>query len=803
MPPRQKTPAPIDRPLSRAYLRNFAGWSTAYPPGVSEPTSLRQMENVVIHRDGRVGVRPGVRYCTFLGSEGAGTEYEFVGSFESFFLYTGDKALLLAVREIGGDGKVQFRVGQFTGNPMQPLQILPLDAVFILDTPEADLWFSSGTTYVKYLQIDNRILALSDNGEPARIFRVDNDKRAKVVKDVLYPEWSTASKLSVWVPEPSALAGSAGAPPGPETTPSTTSLQSSNAAANVYNFGFFYTFFNEVGESAPSQIRTIRLQRPWSQWSSPLAVWAGPDDGPDPSEWSDQLIVALPLFPLSAFEDPFYDMAALGFHVYMMTWSDQESVPIEAVRVGTRKWEGVPRDPGAILTDYAQNSWVRVTAAREINAVTMPRPEESTRTNYTLAPRAGNGVVAADRIVLVADPVNPGRISWSAGVQGDYFNFSAHRGGGFKTLTSGNLYVPAAVKLWQNPSSADTLTILTLGVDGYSTGYYMAPAQVASQSEAVNVMGFEETTATPGTVSPYGVEVANNALYHPLHDQLMKSTAANYNINHKSMTDVIANQWKQLVSKEKIVSCFYENKLYYLVNNPERELVEGCMGNELWILDLGSEKPTWARWIVSGISLRSIEFDGQVYLAIVQPGGISIFDSAQLVDEQFVGGVLVERNIPWLIETNTQGANRAHDAWANLQQLNVTLGNFRGRLEYGVRGQDLNGKKVLVSKVVRDDNGPGEGIERWDREDYLQIRHMMREWFFFAHSITEDLVEGETLFSTGQINAVGYRYTPISVNVGYEYGSVETFEYGRSDLPLIERTTESGVPIPYIDTTRP
>jgi len=41
----KKTPAPIDRPLSRAYLREFTGWSTAYAPGLSDPTSLRVMEN--------------------------------------------------------------------------------------------------------------------------------------------------------------------------------------------------------------------------------------------------------------------------------------------------------------------------------------------------------------------------------------------------------------------------------------------------------------------------------------------------------------------------------------------------------------------------------------------------------------------------------------------------------------------------------------------------------------------------------------------------------------------------------------
>ena len=50
--------APIDRPLAKAYLRQFQGWSTAYPPGLSDPTSLRVMENVQITREGAARVRP-------------------------------------------------------------------------------------------------------------------------------------------------------------------------------------------------------------------------------------------------------------------------------------------------------------------------------------------------------------------------------------------------------------------------------------------------------------------------------------------------------------------------------------------------------------------------------------------------------------------------------------------------------------------------------------------------------------------------------------------------------------------------
>ena len=65
MAAKKKTPAPIDRPLSKAYLRSFAGWSTAYPPGQSQPNSLRKMENVWIDRNAAAEVRPGLHYLTY------------------------------------------------------------------------------------------------------------------------------------------------------------------------------------------------------------------------------------------------------------------------------------------------------------------------------------------------------------------------------------------------------------------------------------------------------------------------------------------------------------------------------------------------------------------------------------------------------------------------------------------------------------------------------------------------------------------------------------------------------------------
>ena len=59
MPAKKSVPAPIDRPLSKAYLRQFTGWSTAYPPGLSDPASCRDMQNVMVDRSKGISVRPG------------------------------------------------------------------------------------------------------------------------------------------------------------------------------------------------------------------------------------------------------------------------------------------------------------------------------------------------------------------------------------------------------------------------------------------------------------------------------------------------------------------------------------------------------------------------------------------------------------------------------------------------------------------------------------------------------------------------------------------------------------------------
>jgi hypothetical protein len=188
-------------------------------------------------------------------------------------------------------------------------------------------------------------------------------------------------------------------------------------------------------------------------------------------------------------------------------------------------------------------------------------------------------------------------------------------------------------------------------------------------------------------------------------------------------------------------------------------------------------------------------------MSLVKPDGIYYSDPLASTDD-YVDTALTEvaqRNIPWLMETNTQGANRAHDAWCHLQQANLVLGFFEGMLRYGVRGLDLNGKVQEISKIVRDPNAPG--TEAWDLEDFLLIRRQMKEWYFFAESYVNDADELE--HSAGQISLVQYRYTPSTVNTGYEFGSVETFEYGRAGNDLPDRTTDSGTPISYIDTDRP
>lgn len=796
--PKKQMQAPIDRPLSKAYLRQFHGWSTAYPPGLSDPTTLRIMENVQVTREGAIRTRPALRSVltanTWLDANYSST---MVGGFEHFFLNDGRKALLFAARQ--STGIVGFKVAVYNSATMR-FDIAGLtDAgiAFAIPQSESVLNFSSATTFVKYLQIDNKIFALSDAGEDLRLFTVGTTKRARKVTSISVPAYAGGDALTVVHPDAPWINGASKTTVPAAETPIATTLISniaSGVGSNTYSYGFFYTFENEVGESAPSQLTIVKAARAWSQWRffAPNAVDGSPSTAgiTDPLLAMDQFVAIMP----AAVFATALSQGALKWNLYMATWSDTSAVPPEGVQVSSRDLTVSPT--------YATHGWLQNTAAIDIGTSSAPLPTALNRLNYSAPSTASQGLVAGDRLVLVNDRANGALIQWTSNQVGEYTNFTPTKGGGRKTLTSGNLYIPASIKLWQNPQSVDSITILCSGVDGYSTAYYMAPASINGQSDATNIMSFEETTATPGTVSPYGVEVLNNALYHPLDTELMKSTAANYNINHATMTDDIANKWIELLLKKNIVSSQLDNRLYYIVNNPDGEaLLAGCNGNELWVYDAAKDGNHWSRWLVQGIALSKLQVGDKLYMSISRPESIFVFDDLKITDDASTNGGTLQKAISWKFETNTQGANRAHDAWAHLQQANLTLGNWRGAIQYGIRGTDIHGKLVNIKKTYKlpATNDLATRPLPFDINDFLLIRRDLMEWYFYASSVVE---AGVVLPSYGKMNYLQYRYTPVTVNPGYEYGSVETFEYGRSSVG-VATNTDNGVPQPYVDTNRP
>jgi hypothetical protein len=574
-------------------------------------------------------------------------------------------------------------------------------------------------------------------------------------------------------------------------TPTADTLVCSDDTKNTNKIAFFYTFENEIGESAPSMITEIRVQRAWSNWlmKRPDGTGKPTFDTEDPRLAADQLLV----FTSSSAYNQAVVEGALRWNLYALAWTDQDPVPAEGQLIGTVE---IHPDPTTYPTglDWDHGGWFRVTPQRTAASYNMLLPTRELRENYSDPPKHINGIVAADRMVLVGDPDNYATIAWSSKEPGSFMNFSASRGGGRKTLSSGNLNKPVAIQLWQNPQSVDTLTIMCDSDSGQYTCYYMAPAEVAQGgSGRMIVMGFEETTNSPGSVAPFGAEVLNTALYRPLDTALVKSTAANYNINHKTMTDKIANMWQMLRSKRWISSAQLDNRLYYLVHNPAGQILEAdCIGNEIWVFDAAAEAGSWSRFLIQGSALHRISIGPRTYMGVSRNDGIYYLDPLYRHDDYIDDALKVrQKPIPWKCETNTQGANRAHDAWAHLQQIGINLGDFLGSIRYGIRGLDANGRVVNMSKVFTDDDIYLIEAQPRDVEDYLQIRRDMKEWFFYAES-----VQGRD--GTGSISLVQYRYTPVSVNIGYEFGSVETFEYGSDS-----RYAENGIPRPYIDYNNP
>ena len=792
---RKTTPPPIDRPLSKAYLREFKGWSTAFPPGMSDPASLRVMHNCLVDADLGLRIRPGLR-AVLNPAHVAALAGPIIGSFEHFWYDAGVKGLLFAIKT---GSAVEFRVAKWNAGTK----------LFDIETTSTrfsgTVTLSTDTTYIKWVQINNRVFALAETTNDDDTWVVFDVASASGVRcfqpqDIDRPAWTTADRPIVTLPDVAwfgAGAGSLtayasrGANPAAQT-PGSATLVSSTAADNAYYVGFFYTFANEIGESAPSQVAAAAVQRPTYAWE----MTATDRGGTASEDAADQLVVTIPAAVWTAARAK----GARECRLYVMLWTDQEAYPIQGQMIGTKT---VTAD-GSAAANTGEN-WMSMhplTVMQEALAA-LPSGDPFTREIHNSStPHANaNGLVAADRLIMVynkAEDEEGARIRWSSNQQGEYTNFSAALGGGFKTLTSGNLFHPVAVKLWQNPQSVDTVTVLCEGLDGEGTAYYMSPATINTMSQNLILMGSEETTATPGTVSPFGVEVLNNALYHPLDNNIMKSTANNYNINHALMTDAIQNVWREipLSDKRKIVSSQMDSKLFYLVRAPASMAWSDdttSNGNQVWVCDTAA-KGTWSCWDVAGTSLRKLEIEGQLFLGLTSGKGIFIFDPEADEDDVLEGTAWSKRGIAWSAETNIQGANRAHDAWAYLQQLEVTFGNFTGECEYGIRGVDVNGSKVEVRKIYR---SPQEVVHdplnRYDQTDYLRVEHTMKEWSFFWNSL-----EKPKRRTYGSVLFVQYRYTPASVNVGYAYGSVETFEYGRSTSQFF-----NGTPVPFVDTYTP
>lgn len=765
-------PPPIDRPLSKAYLRKFTGWSTAQPPGMSDPTSLRVMHNCNVDTDGSLRIRPGLRrvFSNITAVPAGG----IVGTFEHFYANDGAKCLLFAVRE--DDDTVGFRVAKWNS----ATKLFDVQTLTTQFSTSGNISFSSSCTYVKYVQIDNKILALAETSnamDTFLLFSVGNVKKAREISSITRPNWATADMLSVFQPSdawrtvvPQVTVPTAGA-----VTDSLTD------GTKDYNVGYWYTFNNEIGESAPSAVKVLEVDTRYTAWNA------------DPSDDRKSLHQLACVIPQTVF-DAAWDAGATSWNLYFMTWSNQDSVPVTGVLMKTTV---LPRVSKA--SDYAVAGWATHTPLMQGMDGYMAVPTQANRVNYTEPFTTGQGLVAGDRMVLVYDKLNAARIRWSSNQQGNYLNLSASVGGGYKTLTSGDLYFPACVKLWQNPQSVDTLTVLCMGLDGEGTAYYMNPgSSINTQSQNTAVMGFEETTATPGTVSPYGVEVLNNALYHPLDNNLMKSTASNYNINHLTLADPIQNLWRRtsLGNKRKMVSSQMDSLLYYLVRGPEGTYWSedaDARGTQIWTLDT-AQNNIWSCWDVAGTSLRKLEIDGQLYMAVSAGRGIYVLDPEKDNDDVWDGAAWVEKGIAWEVVTNTQGANRAHDAWCYLQQVNVTFGNFTGECVYGIRGYDANGKLVEVEKHYKSPELVShDPLDRYDQRDFLRVGRTLMEWEFFWRSH-----ERPKNRSYGSISYIQYRYTPATVNIGYEYGSVETFEY-QANMPM----HSNGVPVPMADTVKP
>ena len=812
---KQGPPAPIDNPLGSSYLRGFDGWSTAYPPELSSPTSVRQMNNLLVTDGGALRIRPGLRFIDEPVTFSAGMT-SFVGDFETFPITTTRRGLFTAVRHSDG---VRFAYFVERADGLFEEREPDLDSVDPATIPNWSLPLPSGVTYIRYLSIDNKVIALPDHPSVgAVVFHVGNPANIRITRigtsgidldfwnnppDVVHPDGNWIRGYD-YEGNPGETQTYNINPQTPRDIDDDGTLIHSDEDKNIYTFGYFYTFETLWGETQASGITEIRTQRPWSQWRMILPrIFTGtlPDTNSGlptksqtayPGRAMDQLVVKIP----PAIWDAAVAAGATRLNVYMITWSEKTVKPAIATLVGRR---GIPREPDMML-----HGWISHTPAAYSDGHNFPLPSYTNRVNYSGAPTATQGIVAGDRLILVND--RSGRILWSGNTPNEYLNFTPNRGGGQKTLSAGNLSIPTDIQLWQNPQSVDTLTILCTGIDGNHRSYYMSPAEVQGGSDNTVIMGFEETTAAPGSIAPYGCEVLNSALYRPTEMELVKSTASNYVITHTGQTDDISNNWKRLLNKKKIGSEAFDGCLYYLVHNPASPAPRsGNRGNEVWVLRPSKEGSSWSRWIVQGISLRKVEYKDQLYLGMLTDQGLMIFDPSSFVDDvRPLGGTLTTQPIPWSFETNLLGANSRRDAAVDLRKATLHLGDWFGSMEWGIKGMDLHGrvldrKKVYHAIQATPNTSGGRvsaGQDLGDTRDELQAEGAFIEWTLYANSI-------DGVNSYGQIDMARFMFSQLTTNFGYNLGALDTFEYQRNAVSGNNDYTQNGIPRPRQDTRRP
>ena len=152
-------------------------------------------------------------------------------------------------------------------------------------------------------------------------------------------------------------------------------------------------------------------------------------------------------------------------------------------------------------------------------------------------------------------------------------------------------------------------------------------------------------------------------------------------------------------------------------------------------------------------------------------------------------------------------------AWDRWLKFSCAFDFYTGWFRWEIRDEnEVLWTKLIPKLDLRDDATETTSVSARFELDYLNDatvplpEAMYPDWIDEIHgkvSRWQPTFLPPPELSYGQINLVQYRYTPVSVNVGYEYGSVETFDYARASASWTERLTDAGVPTPANDPRRP